>query len=1211
MKKIFSLILSVVCLYGTLSAQSPNCSGAMAFCSGSTTYPASTGAGSAETGPNYGCLGSEPNPAWFFMQVSSPGNISLTITASPPRDIDFILYGPFTSPTSPCTAGLTAANTEDCSYAGGTAPEVADINGGLAGEYYLLLLTNYSNQPTNVTFAQTSGSGSTSCAVICNITGVTATPSVCDPTSNTYSLSGQVAFSAAPTTGTLTVTNSCGGSQVFNPPFTSPIAYNFPGLNSNGASCAVTATFSATAGCTQTVNYTAPADCTPCVATANNNGPLCEGDSLYLSAGTVAGAVSYSWTGPGGFVSNLQNPSIVPVTISNAGTYTVTVTTSSSSCSETTTVTISPAPLVDAGFTAGICYGDNITLGGNGSAGTYSWSPSSSLDDATILTPTASPTVTTTYTLTVTNSFACSASDTVTIYILNPSVDAGPNVSICPGSSIMLNASGGDSYQWSPASSLSDPNIANPIATPASTTTYTVIISNSVSGCTAVDSVTVTITPAVFANAGNDASICIGNSTILGASGGTSYNWNPATGLSDPTIVNPVASPVTTTTYTVLVTDAAGCVSSDSVMITVNMLPNVTAGADQSVCLGAGAQLVASGAVTYSWSPGTTLSDSLIFNPVASPLVLTSYVVTGTDVNGCVNTDTVSVNVNSATITAGAASSTICYGDSTALNASGALSYVWSPLTTVPPANDSILSNDSIANPIAFPLGTTVYTVIGTDVNGCRDTTSVTVTVNQLPIVNAGASLSVCSGSNANLSATGANSYVWSPSTFLNNPNIPNPIASPTTTTQYIVTGTDLNLCSNSDTIIVTVNPLPVANAGTNTSICAGDTTMLNASGGGTYSWSPAIGLSNTNISNPLAFPASTTTYSLTVSGAGFCSSTSQVTITVNSVPVATASADASICNGGSTVLSATGGGTYFWTPSAGLNNTTSSNPTATPATTTQYVVTVSNAAGCTDKDTVIVNVSNSMNIASSNVTDETCFDNDGTITVGSVSGGTGPYTYSVNGGPAQSSNMFSSLSQGSYVITAIDAGGCITSQTVAVNQISNVDASFTATPPSGPKPLSVNFSNTSTGATNYIWNFGNGLTSLQSNPSTVYPSNGSYTITLYVYNGGFPCIDSASFTVEVFEEMMVVIPNVITPNGDGKNDVFTIQSSGVSQLDGTIFNRWGKKVYEWNGNAQSGWNGTVNGNSVADGTYYYILKLRGMDGTETEQKGYIQVFSN
>jgi gliding motility-associated-like protein len=586
-------------------------------------------------------------------------------------------------------------------------------------------------------------------------------------------------------------------------------------------------------------------------------------------------------------------------------------------------------------------------------------------------------------------------------------------------------------------------------------------------------------------------------------------------------------------------------------------------------------------------------------------IVATTYTVTGIDVNGCANIDSVSVSLIGNPITPGP-DATICRGNSTALSVSGSASYVWHP---------GVLLNDStIANPVAAPPTSTTFTVIGTAATGCRDTAFVTVTVNQLPNVIPGASLAICAGSSANLSVTGADTYVWSPASSLNTPNGPNPIATPTTTTTYTVVGTDINGCSSSNTAVVNVSPLPAANAGTNVSICNGSSTTLSATGGGTYSWSPATGLSSTTIANPVASPSTTTTYTVTVTGPTFCTATSVVTVTVNSIPVANAGADpAAICNGQSVVLNGSGGATYSWSPSAGLSDPSIANPTASPSATTQYTLTVSNASGCTSTDVVQVSISNSITIPSPVVTSETCSNGNGTIAAGPISGGNPPYTYSI-GGAFQSAPAFTSLSSGTYTLTVSDNIGCIGTVPLTVGQQSNITASFTADPSSGPKPLNVTFSNTSTspgGTLTYIWDLGNGTTSTAANPSTTYLQAGTYTVTLEASNGGAPCIDVASLTVVVTEEAVFVIPNVFTPNGDGNNDRFVITSQGVDRIEGEIFNRWGKRIYEWSGDENSGWDGKINGKPADDGTYYYILDVRGTDGKTTPQKGYVELFGN
>lgn len=928
---------------------------------------------------------------------------------------------------------------------------------------------------------------------------------------------------------------------------------------------------------------------------------ICEGFPTTLNA-SAPGATTFSWSpGTGLSSTSISNPMASPSTTT---TYTVTAM-DAVGCTGTDTVTVGvhPAPFVDAGFGAGICPGDNIQLFGSG-AGSYSWSPAASLDDNTLSTPTATPATTTTYTLTVTDGIGCTAADTATVIVFNVPADAGPYTNICIGNSTTLNASGGVSYSWSPATGLSATNIPNPVATPAVTTTYTVMVTDN-NGCSKSDTVTIQVNAYPIVDAGAYSQICSGNSTTLGASGGTAFAWSPTSGLSDTTIFNPVASPTTTTTYSVIVTDASGCSSNDTVTVQVNPLPPVDAGSNLNICAGSSVSLNGSGAVSYSWSPAGSLSNPSISNPVASPAATTTYTLTGTSSLGCIATDTMSVTLNGAAVMA-SGPTTICNGGNTTLTASGTTGYLWSPSAS--------LSNDTISNPVATPTTTTTYTVIGTSGVGCADTAYVTVTVNPLPVINAGATVSICNGTTTTLNGSGALSYLWSPAGTLSNANIPNPVSSATTTTVYTLTGTDANGCSNTDTVSVLVKPAPPADAGANTSICSGTSTTLNGTGGVSYSWSPATGLSNPSISNPVASPATNTSYTVTVTGSNGCTNTDVVTISVNPSPTVTASADVVICNGSSTVLNATSTGAtgYAWSPSAGLSSTTIANPTASPSVTTSYVVTAYNASGCFDMDTVVVTINTTMTLATATVVPETCGNGNGSITAGAVTGGTTPYTYTINGGSAQSSPTFTNLTAGTYTITVTDAGGCSASQTANVNLVLGVNASFTANPGSGVSPLTVDFNNTSSGASNYIWDFGDGTAmSNSSNPTHVFTANGSYTVILVAYNGSAACADTATYVIDVFDQVVTVVPNVFTPNGDGYNDMFVIQTVGVKTLEGTIYDRWGKKIATFGDSPSSGWDGKINGKVAADGTYYYILKAIGFDGKEYDEKGYLQLLGN
>ena len=151
-----------------ISAQGTTCAGADPFCTGTTySFPNNTGT-SAEAGPNYGCLLSQPNPAWYYLQIDASGSIQMDISQVDANgsgiDVDFIAYGPFGSATGGC-GSLTSGNTVDCSYST-AANETATIPGAVSGEYYMLLITNFSNTAGNISFSQTGGTGSTNCAIV-------------------------------------------------------------------------------------------------------------------------------------------------------------------------------------------------------------------------------------------------------------------------------------------------------------------------------------------------------------------------------------------------------------------------------------------------------------------------------------------------------------------------------------------------------------------------------------------------------------------------------------------------------------------------------------------------------------------------------------------------------------------------------------------------------------------------------------------------------------------------------------------------------------------------------------------------------------------------------------------------------------------------------------------------------------------------------------
>jgi len=367
MKKILLIIFVVINLLAKNSiAQGADCATASPFC---TATPASFPAQQntvAPVGPDYGCLGSQPNPAWFFLQVATTGPITLDMSNSASVDIDYIIWGPFTSNAAACASGLTGADV-DCSYSS-SANETGIIPSAVVGEVYVLLITNYSNQATTISLAQTGGTGSTNCNIVCDMSALTANPGLCSSPANIYDLAGTVTYAAPPTTGTLTITNSCSGaSQVFNAPFNpTTVNYNLTGLPANGAACTVTAVFSSDPVCTFTQNFTAPAacfvDCPIVVDSANT----CEGVPTIL---TASGANSYIWS-----TGDTAATIMVSGSIANYSVIGITGT-----CSDTAIASVTTFPPPTISFTADTLTGCNtfsstFTADTTGNAGaTFSW----------------------------------------------------------------------------------------------------------------------------------------------------------------------------------------------------------------------------------------------------------------------------------------------------------------------------------------------------------------------------------------------------------------------------------------------------------------------------------------------------------------------------------------------------------------------------------------------------------------------------------------------------------------------------------------------------------------------------------------------------------------------------------------------------------------------------------------------------------------------
>jgi gliding motility-associated-like protein len=425
------------------------------------------------------------------------------------------------------------------------------------------------------------------------------------------------------------------------------------------------------------------------------------------------------------------------------------------------------------------------------------------------------------------------------------------------------------SYIWSPTSLVASPTASNTEAAIIADTTFTLVVTDNISGCVDTSSISViALPPTTFTlTVGNDVTICPGAPTTLSASGATNYAWSPSTGLNDSTLANPTASPMTTTTYTVLATTPCAPSHIDSITVSAvnSVIITVNAGPDVTTCPGTPVTLNASGATSYTWSPPATLSNSTIANPVATistPSTIT-YTVTGTAFCADPVVDSVTVTAANSVIlnVSAGADLTTCPGAPITLNATGATSYTWSPPTA--------LSSSTIANPVAtLPVvGSVTYTVTGSAncANPVSDVITVTAVNSVILNVDAGNDTIVCPGFPTQLTATGATQYVWTPSSTLSNPNIASPFASPSTTTTYTVVGTAF--CANPVTDSVTVSTVSstgplTSNAGVDQQICTGEPMdLIGASTGGygnnTYLWTVVAGEENDSAVSPTSMNTS------------------------------------------------------------------------------------------------------------------------------------------------------------------------------------------------------------------------------------------------------------------------------------------------------------------------------------------------------------------
>jgi gliding motility-associated-like protein len=1172
-------------------------------------------------------------------------------------------------------------------------------------------------------------------------------------------------------------------------------------------------------GCTK--NDTISIDINPLpLLTTSIDATICEGDTIQIE---VFGGSSCTWL----TVNNLSNSTVSNPLVWPTSTTTYTVLASdNNTCADTAevTITVNPKPNINAGIDQNICFGDSTSLNASGNAVIYNWSDgiTNGVLFESILTQE--------YILTGTGINNCNNQDTVTVNTLNlPIIDAGQDETICIGDSIQLQVTGANNYLWTPNDYINSNTISNPIVYPTNLTDYIVSGTDS-NNCFNQDTIQILVNDLPIIVTSNDESICIGDSIIISATGGASYLWLNQDSISNINISNPEIWPSSNSTYEVIVTGFNNCIDTAEINIQVNSLPTIDAGNNQNICSGDTAQISVFGAINYQWSPNINISSSNTSTINAWPENTTNYIVSGIDANFCISKDTVKINILNLPIadagkdlwlcpggsltlsatggttynwfpdstlsssigtptanpfddetyivevidsnncinydttflkvesdvptdaggdtlticsftnvvlggnpTAPAGSfyiwssnsnitgptnsnpiskpsspswytvettndtcsgidsvfveffrdfignssidTSICFGENTTLSVSGGSSYIWSPITNS--QGDTILENKFSANPIIFPSETTTFKVSIFDTNGCYIIDSTIIDIKQLPTLDLGADLFYCINDSIELSSPFHQNYTysWSPNFAISNTSIYNPSVYSTTDTNYILALTDTLNCTNYDTIGVSINSLPNVNISGIDSLCFGDSTILNASGSAlvtSYNWSPNTNLSNNSIFNPVAFPDSSYSYFVTSTDINGCSNMDSLFITVISLPIANAGEDTAICPGGSLQLNGSGGNIPEWINATTLSDPNIYNPISSTSTSTNYILKVTDTFGCINFDTILVDVFANV-VADAGADIDTCanvpvplkasggvsyfwldslyinrpyvsnplaFPNDDIEFIVEVTDSNGCVGYdSVNvfiflanasndtlicDGDSYQANIYgdspsavfwlpvdgvsnpnignpilSPTETTTYLVNIIDGARCNITDTVKI-EVPMIKATFDTVIEPGCNEIEITYYNTSNTELNTSWIFSDSNIPINNENEIVktFSFDSDYFGSLFVQDSN-GCIDSLTYNGIVlnFDEWLGEIrePNVFTPNGDNMNDEFTIEIPKKVEkcAELTIYNRWGQIIYFSTGNNLK-WDGKNSvGSESPTGTYFYTLTIK------------------
>lgn len=1110
------------------------------------------GGGGAE--PNGGACGSGGGGGGFATTVINNASGTYTVTVGTGGT-------PGTGSTSTATSGTTGGNS---SVTNGTVTVTATGGGGGTGN--------------------TSGVGSTvgagGSAIFVGITGTTYTGGSGALGNNQHDNTGGAGGGGAGNAGNGTTppqtgrdANATGGAGGTGNPNTAQYAGGMGGsvvadfYENGGNGTTIGGGGAGGGGETQIFNGTGPGNggtggngqviisytvSTPTITTVTGSG--CTGSTVTINGTLLSGATSVTINGTAVTNLSITATSITGTIAPGTTTGTVTVTTPCGTANSPTAFTVHTASTVNLGSQSS-CTG-SYTFGGH----TYTTSGTYADTTASVIT-------------------GCDSITTITLHI-GTVVNQSISKTICSDTAINF---GGHSIN--------------------TTGTY-VDTATSVNGCDSITTLNLTVNQSPVASVTPAALTLCGNTdTTLTATAGSGYLWS-----NGSTTRSILINPVSTTTYTVTVSSGAGCPGTASSTVNVSPFAITITPDSTNVCISAQVTLTCSytspNTSGYTWHPNVGNSQGVVVYPLNN----TTYSVTVTNTANCTASASAIVTVDASFLTLTPDTTGVCAGQSATLTASGAAAYAWS-------------TGSGASSITVSPTATTTYTVMGSDARGCFDTLSAVVLVGSMPTATFTVTpATLCVSQNGTVTYTGTSSnaavYTW---------NFGTGIASGTGKGPYQVNWgtagqqsislaiTDNGCIAVPDTVTVTVNPGPTANAGNDTTFCGSNSVLIGTTSttGYTYLWSPVAGLSSATVANPTVTLTNTTsspvlqTYVVTTTGLG-CQSTDTVVLTIDPGPVAKFTHPTGQCyNANGNVFNLTAGGsflpssaTFAWT--FGGNAVPTSSTTATQAITllgpqTAPITLTISQAGCVNAytDSAIVYPIPVAAFSSAATTGcpglNVCFTNN-TISVGTTS-------YQWAFGDGQTSTLQAPChvyaDSGSYTVNLrVSANGCPNDTTinnfVLINPAPTAKFAASATTlllPDGE----VEFTNLSSSATNYSWNFGGLSTSTDISPIYNFTQYGLYDVVLQAYNP-FGCSDSTTQAIKILAPQNYFIPNVFTPNNDGNNDKFFIEmQEGVTVLEFSVFDRTGEKVYD----GLFPWDGTFKGKPCPNGVYVYTCKLQ------------------